>query len=494
MEKRNKPIFVIIVLTIAFAIMIALALAVISRTAVGSEDPSCDYDTGEQAENVILFVEEKSAFIETAAKETAALPSVKLTPNYIKSYVLKEKNEHYSSLGIEFDCIPSGSEYGALDGRDYISSGVLTSGGGYVYDKDSSLLYYVLSDSESGNMIVCTVSPEFFSSALDILDSGFGGKITLGDDVIADNTSSLTSTDEGSAISATLPMTCYVSCYIEQTVTSGVSVYYYIVIIAAGVVLWACVLTAVLIYGRKPAAETASSDNTVTVKNEAAAPAVTPAAKQAEQVKKSEKSAEEHKIAQAAPKEIVKIVHEPDPMSEEERAAFNEEIDKLSADNDRLKSEADGMAKENDSVRKAHHDTCEKVNELSDILRDSSVQTQALSDAAAEISVHSMEIRNMIAVIEDVAFQTNMLALNAAIEAARAGESGKGFAVVADEVRNLAVKSSECVKNSSDIIDNTILAVQKSTDLADKNITLTREACEKLEIIAEEGRRLSSKQ
>ncbi len=96
-------------------------------------------------------------------------------------------------------------------------------------------------------------------------------------------------------------------------------------------------------------------------------------------------------------------------------------------------------------------------------------------ETMGSINESSNKIVDIIAVIDGIAFQTNILALNAAVEAARAGEQGRGFAVVASEVRNLAQRSAAAAKEIKQLIDDSVGKVESGAKLVNQAGTTMKE-------------------
>lgn len=104
----------------------------------------------------------------------------------------------------------------------------------------------------------------------------------------------------------------------------------------------------------------------------------------------------------------------------------------------------------------------------SDIAVQGGTVVSQVVETMGSINESSRRIVDIIAVIDGIAFQTNILALNAAVEAARAGEQGRGFAVVATEVRNLAQRSSAAAKEIKALIGDSVEKVDIGTRLVDQ--------------------------
>ena len=129
-------------------------------------------------------------------------------------------------------------------------------------------------------------------------------------------------------------------------------------------------------------------------------------------------------------------------------------IEELNATIDAVVDLAEDTAKETQSASARVKASANKANEEKEKMNELLTEMEYITEI-------SKEIGNIITDIEDIASQTNLLSLNASIEAARAGEAGKGFAVVADQIGKLAADSAQSVVNTRDLIDKTLVEIEK---------------------------------
>lgn len=158
----------------------------------------------------------------------------------------------------------------------------------------------------------------------------------------------------------------------------------------------------------------------------------------------------------------------------------------ISAGANEIRSSADELSKRTEQQAASVEETAAALEEITITVKDAAKRAEEASQLVArtrlgaeksgdvvrkavaamqQIEQSSVEIGNIIGVIDDIAFQTNLLALNAGVEAARAGEAGKGFAVVAQEVRELAQRSANAAKEIKALINTSGTHVQTGVSL-----------------------------
>lgn len=145
----------------------------------------------------------------------------------------------------------------------------------------------------------------------------------------------------------------------------------------------------------------------------------------------------------------------------EETASSMEQVAATTQNNSRIADEGFNLAEESVGLVK-------RANE----------SMATLKTAIGNISSSSEETSKIIKVIDEIAFQTNILSLNAAVEAARAGDAGRGFAVVADEVRNLAQRSADAARSTTDMIETSIKSINHGYEITQVTETSFREVAD----------------
>jgi len=187
--------------------------------------------------------------------------------------------------------------------------------------------------------------------------------------------------------------------------------------------------------------------------------------------------------------EVVEILTKNSEMEEEKITDVNSLISEIGEKLDLVEESTIIVTEDLDATYNVLDSFIDKLESVVTSIEDGSEQQQELVLKVASLTEQAKNIKDVLAIISDIADQTNLLALNAAIEAARAGEHGRGFAVVADEVRKLAERTQKSLSEISanvNLITQNVVEISEETDRTSQSMHHIAESAQELIVSSNE--------
>mgnify|MGYP001340820354 CR=1 FL=1 len=161
------------------------------------------------------------------------------------------------------------------------------------------------------------------------------------------------------------------------------------------------------------------------------------------------------------------------------------QTDELANQINRVHEHSEAIAQIASNTKNVVKNGIDEVDELNNATKANiDITNQTIKDIE-ELEAESKVITDIIAVINDIAAQTNLLSLNASIEAARAGEAGRGFSVVAEEIRKLSEKSVSAASEIEGIINNITKKTKNTVQTVKQTETISKTTEKRLQEVVQ---------